>query len=179
MKSELLLITVVGVTASLLTREFFPRRVVDKVQIPVIVPKYDTVKTLPDWFEDSLKIWKRRKHTTDTIPILVERTIVDTQWFPVNNPPEDRPNLWPVLQYRGSDHFGDTAVVSSYSVRTGQLALSKVYIPGVLVAMEADTVGTPKLTYNPFPVCPGPSFLYRLKLIGAGTGAGYVLGRIF
>lgn len=179
MNSSLVLTIVTSVAVFFATRELFPRSVVNKVEIPVIVPQYDTVEALPRWFDDSVKQWKKRKHTTDTVPILVERVVVDTQYFPVNAPPENRPNLWPVLSYHGSDRLGDTAVVSSYSTRTGQLSLSKVYIPGVLVALDADSVGTPKLTYNPFPSCPDPSFLYKVKMMGIGGGVGYVLGRIF
>ncbi len=180
MKSTFSLVLVTSIVSTLLAREFFPRRVVDKVQIPVIVPKYDTVETLPKWYADSVAHWKKQKHTTDTIPLLISNTIVGAAPINVITTPEERPDLWPVLDYSGGIEFGDTAIVGSLSIRSGKVAISRLFIPGILTGIHMDSANSvPKVDFVPFPVPKGPSLLYRLKLVAMGVGAGYIVGRIF
>lgn len=167
---NLTLVIVTFALAFLIVRQWFPRTIVE-TSVPHIVTKYDTVTTLPRWFQDSLRIWKSRKPTTDTVNLVVTQTVVDTEYVPVNNPPEERPNVWPVLSYHGGDSFGDTAAVSTFDLRSGRLGLSKVFIPGILTDIEADSNATPKLTFAPFPKQKGPTLFQSLKLIGIGFGS--------
>lgn len=170
MKRDLLLIAIITLVVFFTTREFFPK-VVEKQAVPVIRTVYDTVPTLPEWYADSLPLWKKRKHTTDTLEVVIRETVVDTQYIPVNAPPDERPNLWPVLSYRGGSRFGDTAVVSSFDVRTGRLGVSTVFIPGILTSIEADSNASPKFTFAPFPELKKPSLFYKLKMVAIGFGA--------
>lgn len=165
------LVILTAVLAIVLYREFVPPKVIVKPGIPQIVTKHDTTETLPSWFEDSIKIWKKRPASTDTFTLVITNTVVDTEFVPVNAPPEQRPNLWPVLEYHGPARAGDTAVVSTFSVRNGNLAISKVYTPGILVGIEADSTTVPRLTFAPFPEPKKPSLFYKLKMIGVGYGA--------
>lgn len=170
MKTLWLVILTIIITI-VLYREFVPPEKVYLSSVPYIVTKHDTTETLPSWYADSVKIWKSRPASTDTFTLVVTNTVVDTEFIPVNAPATERPNLWPVLQYHGGAAFGDTAVVSTYSVRNGHLAISKVYSPGILTGIEADSSNVPRLTYAPFPEPKKPSFLYKLKMIGIGYGA--------
>ena len=170
MKSTIVLVLITAIASVLLAREFFPRRVVDRVQIPVIVPRYDTVETLPKWYADSLAYWKKRKHTTDTVPLLVSNTIVAGAPINVIATPEERPDLWPVLDFSGGTRLGDTAIVSSLSIRSGRVAISKFYTLGILTGIHMDSArSVPKLDFKPFPAPKGPSFLYKLKMMGLGV----------
>jgi len=180
MKSALVLILVTAITSVLLAREFFPRKVVDRVQIPVIVPKYDTVETLPKWYSDSVAYWKKKKHTTDTVPILISNTIVGAAPINVIATPEERPDLWPVLDYSGGFKFGDTALVGSLSIRSGKVAISKFFIPGILTGIHMDSANSvPKIDFVPFPAPKRPSLLYKLKMVGIGAGSCAIVGSVF
>lgn len=170
MKTLWLVVLTIVITV-VLYREFVPPKVIVKSGVPYIVTKHDTVETLPSWYTDSIKIWKSRPASTDTFTLTITNTIVDTEYVPVNAPPENRPNLWPVLQFHGTASPGDTAVVSTFSVRNGNLAVSKVYSPGILTGIEADSNTVPRLTFAPFPEPKKPSLLYKLKMIGIGYGA--------
>ncbi len=153
-----------------LVRECFPRTIKGPTTIPRIITRYDTVESLPKWYGDSVKAWKKRKFTTDTVTLVAQLTTVTSQVIPVDSSPEKRPDIWPLLSYHGSVKFGDTALVATYSVRSGNMAISKVFIPGMLTDIDAfRDGGTPRLNYEPFPVCPGPSLLYRLKMMGLGV----------
>lgn len=138
----------------------------------MLVPKYDTVKVLPSWLKDSLKVWKKRPATTQKTPILISAMKVDTQYVPVDATPENRPNIHPLLSYNGGSRFGDTAITVTFGLRDGEPTISKVFIPGILTGIDANTEdGTPRMTYAPFPAPKKPSLLYRVKMIGIGAGA--------
>jgi len=166
----LLLVTIV--TTGLAVRTLWPK-VVTKRAIPQIVTRYDTVTQLPAWYADSVRTWKKRKYTTDTVNLYFTNTVVDTQYVPVNAPPEDRPDVWPLLYYHGGAKFGDTAVVSTYSLRSGNMAIAKVFVPGILVDVDAyrpDST-TPRLNYAPFPPEEKHGFWHNPKVFGIGFGA--------
>ena len=169
MKTLWLVILTIVITI-VLYREFVPPKVIVESGVPYIVTKHDTVHTLPDWYKDSVRIWKQRATTTDTFNLVITNTIIDTEYVPVNAPPEHRPNLWPLLEYHGPVARGDTAVVSTFSVRNGNLAVSKVYSPGILTGIEADSNTVPRLTFAPYPEPKGPSLFYKLKMMGIGYG---------
>lgn len=169
MKTLWLVVLTVVITI-VLYREFVPPKKVYLSSVPHIVTKHDTVKVLPEWFADSLKTWKSRSASTDTFTLVVTNTVVDTEFVPVNAPASERPNLWPLLSYHGGTAFGDTALVSTFSVRNGSLAVSKVFSTGILTGIEADSSNVPRLTFAPFPEEKKPSFFYKLKMIGIGYG---------
>lgn len=172
MKKYLFLVAVTALTTGFAVRTWLPRTVKLEHTVPKIVTEYDTVHTLPAWYKDSVRYWKKRKYTTDTLNLYFTTTIVDTQEVPVNAPPETRPDVWPLLNYSGGAKFGDSAVVSTYSLRTGNMAVRKLFVPGILVGIDSYHEGdpAPRLNFEPFPKCPGPSFLYSLKMMGIGGG---------
>jgi hypothetical protein len=176
-----ILIAVTALTTGFAVRTWLPRTVKLEHTVPKIVTVYDTVPTLPVWYKDSLRHWKERKSTTDTVSLYFTTTLVDTQFVPVNAPPENRPDVWPLLDYHGGSKFGDTAVVSTYSLRTGNMAIRKVFVPGILTGIDAYHEGdpAPRLNFAPFPKCPGPSFLYSLKMMGIGGGLVAIGAKVF
>lgn len=174
MKNTIIVIVAV-VVSFLAARELFPRTITEKSTIPVIVTVYDTVEQLPKWLEDSLRSWKKRKSTTDTVPLVIQTTHVDTEYVKVPCDTAERSRIRPVLWYHGGTRVGDTATVGTFSLRDGKLDASKVYIPGILTGIDADTNAAPKMTFEPFPEPKKPSLLYKLKLIGIGVGTGFVV----
>ena len=167
---------------AVVARSCFPVTIVEP-SIPNIVTKFDTVETLPAWFADSTEIWKRRGFTTDTINLIVSETVVDTQFIPVTQgctaaAVEARPHLWPLLTYRGGTRFADTALVSTFDLRSGKLGLSKVFIPGILTAIEADSNASPRFTFEPFPKTKKTSVWTKLLWSGVGYGVCTVAGAV-
>lgn len=171
---NLLVIALVIITSGFAGRALFPVKVTEIQKIPTIVTTHDTVERLPSWFADSVRIWKKRKTTTDTVNIVYGTTHVDTEYVRVPCDTAQRSNIRPVLSYHGSAKLGDTASVATFSLKNGSLDLSRVYIPGILVGIDADSTPTPRLTFEPFPKPKGPSLLYRLKLLGIGFASGTV-----
>lgn len=175
-KPVAVLLTVTAMTTALAVRTLWPKVVTEK-SVPQIVTRHDTVRSLPEWYEDSVRYWKKRKYTTDTLNLTFTETIVDTQYIPVNSPPERRPNIWPMLTYRGSGKFGDTAIVSTFGLRTGNLAISKVFIPGMIVGIDAsDSLQTPRLDFAPFPKGEKHGFWHNPKVFGIGFGTCAAIG---
>jgi len=172
-KATLALIAVTALTTGFATREFLPRTIT-KPAVPIIITQYDTVKTVPEWFKDSVRIWKRRKATTDTLNLVHSVTHVDTEYVRIPCDTAQRSQIRPVLSYHGGTKLGDTASVATFSLRSGNLDISRVYIPGILIGIDADSTPTPKMTFAPFPEPKKPSFLYKLKMLGIGFGAGTV-----
>lgn len=171
------LMLVVAVTTALAVRTLWPKTVTVK-SIPQIVTRYDTVPSVPEWYKDSVKYWKKRKYTTDTVNLEFTNTVVDTQYIPVNAPPEDRPDVWPLLSYHGGSKWGDTAVVSTYSLRSGNMAIAKVFVPGILVDIDAyrpDST-TPRLNYAPFPKGEKHGFWHNPKIFSIGFGSCAAIG---
>ena len=137
--------------------------------IPRIITRYDTVEVTPKWLADSEKAWKKRKATTDTVNLVITNTVIVEK--PINVGPDttQRPDLYPILEYHGGVRFGDTATVVTFSLRSGNRTVSRIFVPGILSDMTADSVNVPKLTYQSFPAPKRPSLLYRLKYILAGA----------
>jgi hypothetical protein len=90
---------------------------------------------------------------------------------PVNQPPTERPNLWPVSQIRAGTRFGDTVVSHTFSLRSGQVGIARTFQPGMLTAVEWDSVAAPRLTFVPFPKPKAPGLWYTLKVGAIGYGA--------
>jgi hypothetical protein len=171
MRRDLILVGLTALLAIILWRWLFPPKVGER-PIPTIITKYDTVTALPKWFADSMKRWKKTTvvHTTDTVNLVVSQTIVDTQFIPVDAPPEERPNVWPLLSYHGTTNWGDTATISTFSVRTGRLGISRVFIPGILTSIDSDSTATPQLTFEPFPKPRGVSLMQKITYATVGYG---------
>lgn len=172
------LMLVVIATTALAVRTLWPKTVTVK-SVPRIVTVYDTVNTVPGWYADSVRYWKKRKYTTDTLNLYFTNTVVDTQYVPVNSPPEDRPDVWPLLSYHGGSKFGDTAVVSTYSLRSGNLAITKVFVPGILTDIDTwreDTTAAPRLNFAPFPPGEKHGFWHNPAVFGIGFGSCAAIG---
>ena len=173
MKRDGLVILLAVALTALVVRTWFPRRVETVRPIPHIVTRVDTVRAVPPWFADSQRIWRRRRHTTDTLTLTTTVTLVDTVTIrvPVNAPPAERPNRWAIQSYHAGARFGDTAVVESFSIRTGQLGISRTFVPGILTALEWDSLPQPRFTFVPFPAPKGPGLWYTLKVGAIGFGS--------
>lgn len=171
-KAVAILLLVTIVTTVVAVRTLWPR-VVTKPSIPSIVTRYDTVHSLPQWFQDSVRQWKKRKYTTDTVNLYYTNTVVDTQYVPVNLPPEARPDTWPLLSYHGGSKWGDTAVVTTYSLRTGNASISRVFIPGILTDIDAYRPDStmPRLNYVPFPPGEKHGFWHNPAVFAVGFGS--------
>jgi hypothetical protein len=176
-KPVAILLAVTAMTTGLAVRTLWPKVVTVK-SVPRIVTHYDTVHAVPKWYQDSVRVWKRRKYTTDTVNLVYSNTVVDTQYVPVNAPPEDRPDVWPLLSYHSSGKWGDSAVVSTYSLRSGNMAITKVFVPGILVDVDAfrDGNSAPKLNYVPFPPGEKHGFWHNPAVFGIGFGSCAAIG---
>ena len=178
MRRDAVVAILAAVVAIMLYREFWPQPEPSPRVIDHIVTKYDTVTRVPKWIQDSLKKWPKQTHTTDTVNLYHTVLVVDTEYVSISPDTTQRPNIWPLIAYRGGSSFGDTARVTTFSLRSGALTYSTLFIPGILTGIDADSAGTPKLTFDPFPVPPKPSLLYRLKLAGIGFGACSVVNMV-
>lgn len=179
MTKYLLLVVVTAATTAFAIMQFFPPKEVKKI-VPTIVTKYDTVDALPTWFEDSVKKWKSRLATSDKTPIVITNTVVAAAPINVIATPEQRPDLWPLLSYHGGSKWADTAIILTFSLRTGKRAISRVFVPGILTDIESDSGhNVPKLTYTPFPKPKGRSLGSGLRLLLIGAGTIFVVDRVF
>lgn len=173
MKRDLVLVTLTAALTGFLVWEFIPRKP-DTITIPVIKTVYDTVKVVPTWLNDSMRIWKSRKATTDTVELVISETIIDTQFLPItvgcdSSAIAARPKKWPILSYNSGGNFGDTAFVTVFDIRTGQLGASRVFTAGILTGIEADSNTTPRITYKPFPSTKRGATLWdKVKWTGVG-----------
>lgn len=170
MKRDLILIALVAAISVVLTCSLMPDDE-EESTIPQIITRIDTLEKLPEWLDDSLKRWRKRVHTTDTVNLVTERVVIrtDTAFIRIPCDTAERSRLQPVVSYFGGSRFGDTALVTTFSLRTGFATISKVFIPGILTAMVADSVtGTPAFTFEPFPAQKGTSLWTKLKWAGVG-----------
>lgn len=144
--------------------------------IPTIVTRYDTVTVAPKWLQDSISAWKKRKSTTDTVNIVISNTVIQSDTVYVGADSTLRPRIWPVLEYHSGLHFGDTSTVVTFDLRSGVRVASRLYTPGILVGISADSNSVPRLDYIPFPVPPKPPLIYTLKMFAIGFGACSITG---
>lgn len=160
----------------------FPRIKTIEKTIPTIITKHDTVSESPKWLEDSIKIWKKKIYTSDTIPIYHTITVIDTNWVQVLDSSDIKsrvrigravvPDAYPVLEYHSAGEFGDTGTVTTFNIRNGSAAASKFFTAGVLTDIEWDTVPIPRLSFKPFPPREKHNWLYAPKLLGIGILGG-------
>jgi len=142
--------------------------------VPKIITVYDTVDKEPKWLTDSIKKWRKRVHTTDTVNLTPTVITLRDVHIPVNAPAEERPNIWPVLSVNGGRVWGDTTVIRSFSLRTGTEAVSKLFSTGYITDLEADfdSNSTPRITFTPFPASEKHGFWHNPKVFGYGILAG-------
>jgi len=171
MKQGILVSLISVLLGGLLVWEFFPHQIPASPVIPHIITVHDTVSVLPKWYNDSIRAWKARKSTTDTVNIVITNTLVIKDTVYVGPDTNLRSRDWPILEYHGGSHFGDTALVRSFSLRSGNQNISRIFIPGILTDIQADSGSTPRMTFAPFPEPRRPPLLYRLKLMAMGYGA--------
>lgn len=178
MKQSLIIAILSAILGIVAYETLFPRKPATN-PIPIIVTKYDTVATTPVWLRDSIKSWKSKKYLTDTVNLVLSKTVIETSY--VNLEATDtskRPNLYPLLSYHSRGRFGDTAIVSTFALRSGKTTVSNVFVPGYLTDIETDSSSTPRLNFVPFPPPPTPSFLYKVKLLALGFGACYISNKV-
>lgn len=131
-----LIILLLGVIVG---RILFPKTVTVGRVIPTIITKYDTVQTR----------WRDIVHrtTTDTFNLVVKETIHDTV---VINVTENRPALWPVLLYEQSSR--DTAMLRTFDLQSGRGASLKIFTPGPITGLYADSIARPSMNFGVWPV---------------------------
>jgi hypothetical protein len=152
------------VLVAFLTREFLPKQIHGPAPTPRII-------TIRDTIHDTLVIRQPRRVTTDTVQLVVRMTIHDTTFINVGCNPVDRTNLWPVVALDVGKKVGDTTTVNTFSLRTGQGGTSRIYTPGPLLGVWADSTPSPRLLFGP-PLKPATvSFWTKVKWAGVGWGA--------
>jgi hypothetical protein len=158
--------------------KLFPGKDVPVNVVPTIVTRYDTVSVTPKWYEDSVKYWKKRKWTTDTVNVTLSETVIDTQYVPIDGGPAVRPDWYPLLNLNsGNGTFGDTMFIHTFSLKDGKDAVSRVFIPGYLVGIDAQYPNkTPRLDFRPFPPQERHNWFYPVKYTGMGILGGLGLG---
>ena len=182
MKREAIIAGGTMVLTAFLMWKFMPRKEVVKI-VPNIITKFDTVRTTPKWYDDSVKYWKKRKFTTDTVNIYVENIVVrdtgSTRFVNVGPDTTDRPSIWPITSYHGGTRFGDTAIVTSFNLRTGNGSITKIFIPGMLTSIVADSGSPlPRMTFAPFPKEKKPSLWYKIQLVASGFSACTIINSV-
>lgn len=139
MRSDLLLAGLSVILGGVLAHECFPREVKQEIPVPSIVTVHDTV-------HDTIRI---RPPKLPPAPNLVLRVTFHTPvQIPVNVVAAERPNLWPILNLRIGASRGDTSLMTTYSLRSGQIAESRIWTPGPLRGAWADSTMTPKLDFG-------------------------------
>lgn len=139
--------------------------------IPRIVTVYDTIY-------DTLRIVAPRRTTTDTVQLVTRQTVYDTVYLNLGCDPAQRSAVWPILSVEAGKKVGDTTVVSSFSLRTGEGAVSRIWTPGPLLGVWSDTTATPRITFGPPPAPRRTPFLTKLTWAGVGYASCSVVNGI-
>lgn len=172
-----ILLSISTVTAFFIGKELFPREKEVEKKVPVIRTEYDTVEVRPAWLEDSIKKWKKTVYTTDTINLTPIQIVINDAKIPINAPAEQRPRINPLLSYSGGRAFGDTALVRTFNLQDGTESVSKIYVPGILTAIDAEVDNpTPRLNFEPYPPKERHNWFYPVKHILMGAGIGSAIG---
>lgn len=132
----MLLLIVAGV---FLGRSLFPKTIHEGRSIRQIVTQYDTVRTKWVVHDTVLKV------TTDTFNLIVSQTIYDTV---VVNVRDTSTHLWPIIQY---EQRKDTAWLRTFELTSGHGSILRVFAPGPLLGIYADSVATPRMNFGAWP----------------------------
>ncbi len=146
-----------------------PRTKTDKQIVPKIVTEYDTVEVVPKWLADSAKVWKKRAKPTINV---ISETVVDTEFVPVGRPPEERPNIWPLMSVHGARKWGDTLTTVTFNLRDGRGGVSRVFATGYITDIEVGAQPTPQITFKKFPPAEKHGFFHNPKVFGIGLATG-------
>jgi len=175
---QVILACIISILAFGLGSTACPRTKEVKKEVPKIVTQHDTVEKTPKWLDDSVKKWKKKVYTTDTVPLVITNTIVDTEYVPVNSPPEQRPDIWPVLSINGGRIWGDTTIIRTFSIKNGHESVSRLFTTGYITDLEIESSPnpTPRITFTPFPPSEKHGFWHNPKIFGYGflTGVGVI-----
>lgn len=140
------------------------RRSKPPIPIPTIVTVYDTVP-------DTLELPPRRIVTTDTVQLVIRETVYETTYVNVGCVPEERTPIWPVLSVQAGRFRGDTTVATTFSLRTGQGAVSRIWTPGPIRSVWVDSSATPRFEFGEFPAPHRTSTLTKVLWASVGFGA--------
>lgn len=161
MKQSLLLAVLAAVLGGVLVRECFPRTIQGPIPVPTIVTVHDTT-------HDTVRIAPPK---LPPMPNLVMRVTFHTPiQIRVDAPPEERSPLWPVLNAQIGKSRGDTSQVITFSLRSGQTAVSKIWTPAPLRAIYADTTATPRLDFYEPELRRAVSLWTKVKWTSVGFG---------
>jgi len=81
----------------------------------------------------------------------------------------ERLPIWPVLNAQIGKSRGDTSLTTTFSLRSGKTVESRIWTPGPLKSLWADSSGTPRMDfYDP----PAEKKQILPKLLWAGIGFG-------
>ncbi len=140
MKSELMIASLAAILGGVAVRECFPRTKEVLKPVPSIVTVHDTVR-------DTVRLKGPRVVTTDTINIVERITIHDTVQVNVGADTSSRQPLWPVLNAQIGKSRGDTSLVTTFSLRSGKPATSRIWTPGPLKSIWVTEGETPRLDF--------------------------------
>ena len=131
--------------------------------VPQIVTVYDTVR-------DTVKLRGPKVVTTDTLRVIEKVIFHDTVQVQVPADTGRRPVLWPVLNAQIGKSRGDTTTTTTFSLRSGRTVESRIWTPGPLKSLWADSTGTPRLDFYEPNTPKGTSTLTKLLWSGIGFG---------
>jgi len=110
--------------------------------VPQIVTVYNTV-------HDTVRLEGPSIVTTDTLQIVEQVTLHDTVQILIPADTARRPMLWPVLNVQVGRSRGDTTTSTTFSLRSGRSVVSRIWTPGPLKSLWADSSGTPRMDFYP------------------------------
>lgn len=168
MKQTIILVLLAVILGGVLARELFPRREQVLKPVPQIVTVHDTVHTPANL--KTVEVF-----TTDTVKIVISETLHDVPQMLVDVDTESRRHVWPILNVQIGESRGDTSQVTTFSLISGGIGVSKIWTPGPLKAMWVDSTQTPRMSFYEPPIPPGVSLGTKIKWGGVGAGAAILL----
>jgi hypothetical protein len=164
MKSELVVAVLAAVLGGVAVRECFPRTKEVLKPVPSIVTIHDVV-------HDTVRLKGPKTVTTDTINLIVRVTIHDTVQINVGADTSARQPLWPILNVQIGKSRGDTSQVTTFSLRSGQTAVSRVWTPGPVKSIWVVDNQTPRMDFYDPPASPSVSLWTKGKWTAVGYAA--------
>ena len=151
---------ITAIATALVMRQCTP---VPQIPVPQIVTVHDTVR-------DTVRLRGPKIVTTDTVHLVIRETLHDTVQINVNVvDTTERLPIWPVLNAQIGKSRGDTSLTTTFSLRSGKTVESRIWTPGPLKSLWADSSGTPRMDfYDP----PAEKKQILPKLLWAGIGFG-------
>lgn len=135
------------------THYLWPMHEVQIEPVPYIVTVHDTI-------HDTLRIKGPKVVTTDTVQLVIQQTIHDTIVMPTGS--------WLIAWAEIGAKRGDTSVVGTTDGR--RAAVSRIWTPGPLKSIWADTSATPRMDFYAPQAAPKTSLWAKLKWSAVGYG---------